>query len=39
VLGGADVPMPFSPQLEQACLPQKESIVNAIRDIVAARDA
>jgi len=39
VLGGADVPMPFSPPLEQACLPQKESLVNAIRDIVAARDA
>ncbi len=33
VLGGADLPMPFSPQLEQACLPQEETIIGAIRHL------
>ena len=34
VLGGADLPMPFSPPLEQACLPQVETISSAIRSLV-----
>ena len=35
VLGGADLPIPFSPPLEYACLPQEETIVAAIREVVA----
>jgi len=31
VLGGADLPMPFSPPLEQACLPQEATIISAVR--------
>ena len=34
VLGSADVPMPFSPPLEQAVLPDEESIIAAILDFV-----
>ncbi|HUS80273.1 MAG TPA: alpha-ketoacid dehydrogenase subunit beta [Armatimonadota bacterium] len=33
VLGSADVPMPFSPVLEQAVLPQEADIVAAVRDL------
>jgi pyruvate dehydrogenase E1 component beta subunit len=33
VLGGADLPMPFSPPLEQACLPQEATIVSAVRKL------
>jgi len=35
VHGSADVPMPFSPPLEQAVLPQQETITAAIRSMVA----
>ena len=35
VLGGADLPMPFSPGLEEVCIPQEESIIRAIREVVA----
>jgi len=35
VLGGANVPIPFSPGLEQACLPREESIRNAVEELVA----
>jgi pyruvate dehydrogenase E1 component beta subunit len=31
VLGGADLPIPFSPGLEQACLPQVGTIAAGIR--------
>ena len=34
VLGGADVPIPFSPPLEQACLPQEETIISAVEELV-----
>ncbi len=34
VLGGADLPIPFSPPLEHACLPQVETITAAIRALV-----
>ena len=34
VLGGADLPIPFSPRLEDACLPQEDTIAAAIRDLV-----
>jgi acetoin:2,6-dichlorophenolindophenol oxidoreductase subunit beta len=34
VLGGANLPIPFSPQLEQACLPQEETIISAIRELI-----
>ncbi|MFH0965425.1 MAG: alpha-ketoacid dehydrogenase subunit beta [Planctomycetota bacterium] len=34
VLGGADLPIPFSPPLERACLPQVETIAEAIRKLV-----
>jgi len=33
VLGGANLPMPFSPQLEKQCIPQAGSIAEAIRTI------
>lgn len=33
VLGGADLPIPFSPALEAACIPQEDSILAAIRAI------
>ncbi len=33
VLGGADLPIPFSPTLEAACIPQEDSILAAIRAI------
>ncbi|NLF17019.1 MAG: alpha-ketoacid dehydrogenase subunit beta [Lentisphaerae bacterium] len=33
VLGGADLPIPFSPGLEQACIPQVATIVEAIRSV------
>lgn len=35
VLGGADLPIPFSPALEPACLPQPDTIAAAIRELVA----
>ena len=34
VLGQIGVPMPFSPILEQACLPQKKDIISVARSIV-----
>jgi pyruvate dehydrogenase E1 component beta subunit len=34
VLGGADLPIPFSPPLEKACLPQAESIGLAVKELV-----
>ena len=34
VLGSAHVPMPYSPPLEDACLPQKEDIVAAARGMM-----
>jgi pyruvate dehydrogenase E1 component beta subunit len=34
VLGGADLPMPFSPGLEDACLPQVETIVAEVRKLL-----
>jgi len=34
VLGGADLPIPFSPPLENACLPQVETIISAVRELV-----
>ena len=33
VVGGANLPMPFSHPLETACIPQEESIVQAIRSL------
>lgn len=33
VLGGADLPIPFSPTLERACIPQEDTIVAAIRSV------
>ncbi len=35
VHGSADVPMPFSPPLEQAVLPREETIIAAIRSVAA----
>jgi len=34
VLGGADLPLPFSQALESVCLPQEDTIVEGIRRIV-----
>ena len=34
VLGSAHVPMPYSPPLEDACLPQKEDIVRVAREMM-----
>jgi pyruvate dehydrogenase E1 component beta subunit len=34
VLGGVDVPIPFSPPLEKFCLPQEETIAAAVREVV-----
>jgi len=34
VLGGADLPIPFSPALEPACLPQEDTIAAAICELV-----
>jgi pyruvate/2-oxoglutarate/acetoin dehydrogenase E1 component len=34
VIGGAHVPMPYSPPLEDVCLPQQEDIAAAIRRMV-----
>ena len=34
VHAGADLPIPFSPPLEYACLPQPETIVKAVRELV-----
>ena len=33
VLGGRNTPMPFSPTLEQASIPQEETIIKAIEDL------
>ena len=35
VHAGADLPIPFSPPLEEACLPQADTIAQAIRELVA----
>ena len=35
VFAGADLPIPFSPALEPACLPQVDTIAEAIRGLVA----
>jgi pyruvate dehydrogenase E1 component beta subunit len=35
VLGSANLPVPFSPPLEQACLPQVETIIREIRSLSA----
>ena len=35
VFGGADLPIPFSPGLEDVCLPQPDTIVTQIRNLVA----
>lgn len=34
VLGAANIPLPFSPPLEDACLPQEETIVEAVKRLV-----
>ena len=34
VLGGANLPIPFSPPLEKVCLPQVDTIVEAVRQLV-----
>jgi pyruvate/2-oxoglutarate/acetoin dehydrogenase E1 component len=34
VLGGSNLPMPFTRVLERACIPQEDDIVNAARKIV-----
>ncbi|MCH7706030.1 MAG: hypothetical protein IIB33_03175, partial [Chloroflexi bacterium] len=35
-VGGADVPMPYARDLEQAAIPSEESVVKAVRDSLAA---
>jgi len=35
VLGGADSPMPYSPPLEDACIPQVADIIRVVREMVA----
>lgn len=39
VFGGADLPLPFSPPLEQVCLPQEVTIISAIEGLVASQPA
>ena len=34
VLGGTSIPMPYSPPLEDACLPQVKDIVRVVREMV-----
>jgi len=34
VLAGADLPIPFSPPLEEVCIPQEDTIVAAIRGLM-----
>jgi len=34
VLGGLNTPIPFSPPLEDACIPQKEDIIKVVREMV-----
>lgn len=34
VLGGLNIPIPFSPPLEDVCIPQKKDIVSAIKEIL-----
>ena len=34
VLGGLETPMPYSPPLEDACLPQPEDITQAVREMI-----
>lgn len=36
VLGSANVPMPYSPPLEDACIPQTRDIIHAVREMVSA---
>lgn len=38
VLGGANLPMPFTQVLESACIPQEEDIVRAARQMVKSHD-
>ena len=38
VLGGANLPMPFTQTLESACIPQEEDIVRAARQMVKSYD-
>jgi len=33
VLGGADLPLPFSPPLERLCVPQEDTITAAIKEV------
>jgi len=39
VLGGANLPMPFTQVLENACIPQEEDIVRAARKVLVASDS
>ena len=34
VLGGANLPLPFSQTLEAACIPQEDTIADAVRDLL-----
>lgn len=34
VLGGLNTPVPFSPALEDTCIPQKKDIAKAVREMV-----
>ena len=34
VLGGLNIPMPYTPPLEKVVTPQKEEIVKAVREII-----
>ena len=34
VLGGANTPMPYSPPLEDACLPQQEDIIQMVKEMI-----
>jgi pyruvate dehydrogenase E1 component beta subunit len=36
-VAGLDVPMPYSRQLEKLCIPRQETIMAAVRDVVAGR--
>ena len=36
-LGGAESPIPYSPILERAAVPQTDGIVSALRDLVKGR--
>jgi pyruvate dehydrogenase E1 component beta subunit len=34
-VSGLDVPMPYSRKIEKLCIPQKESIVGAVKEVMA----